>query len=64
MSQDINVKIVNYLKRLNPRRIGIFGFYARNEEIPQSDNDILFDFPGQASHFPLLPEGSVSFAQR
>jgi predicted nucleotidyltransferase len=53
MSQDINDKIVNYLKRFNPRRIGIFGSYARNEDTPQSDIDILVDFPEQVSLFDL-----------
>ena len=53
MSQDINDKIVNYLKRFNPRRIGIFGSYARNEDTPQSDIDILVDFTGQVSLFDL-----------
>jgi len=53
MSQDINDKIVNYLKRFNPRRIGIFGSYAREEDTPQSDIDILIDFSGQVTLFDL-----------
>ena len=53
MSQDINDKIVNYLKRFNPRRIGIFGSYARNEDNPQSDIDILVDFPEKVTLFDL-----------
>jgi predicted nucleotidyltransferase len=53
MSQDINDKIVNYLKRFNPRRIGIFGSYAREEDTPQSDIDILIDFTGQVTLFDL-----------
>jgi len=53
MSQDINDKIVNYLRRFNPRRIGIFGSYARNEDTPQSDIDILVDFPEQVTLFDL-----------
>lgn len=53
MSQDINDKIVNYLKPFNPRRIGIFGSYARNEVTPQSDIDILVDFPEQVTLFDL-----------
>jgi len=53
MSQDINDKIVNYLKRFNPRRIGIFASYARNEETPQSDIDLLVDFPEQVTLFDL-----------
>ncbi len=53
MSQDINDKIVNYLKRFNPRRIGIFGSYARNEDTPQSDIDLLVDFSEQVTLFDL-----------
>jgi uncharacterized protein len=53
MSQDINDKIVNYLKRFNPRRIGIFGSYARNEDTPKSDIDLLVDFPEQVTLFDL-----------
>lgn len=53
MSQDINDKIINYLKRFNPRRIGIFGSYARNEDTPQSDIDILVDFSEQVTLFDL-----------
>jgi predicted nucleotidyltransferase len=53
MSQDINDKIVNYLKRFKPRRIGIFGSYAREEDTPQSDIDILIDFSEQVTLFDL-----------
>jgi predicted nucleotidyltransferase len=53
MSQDINDKIVNYLKRFNPRRIGIFGSYARDEDTPQSDIDLLVDFPEQVTLFDM-----------
>lgn len=53
MSQDINDKIINYLERFNPRRIGIFGSYARNEDTPHSDIDILVDFPEQVTLFDL-----------
>jgi predicted nucleotidyltransferase len=53
MSQDINDKIVNYLKRFKPRRIGIFGSYAREEDTPQSDIEILIDFSEQVTLFDL-----------
>lgn len=53
MSQDINDKIVNYLKHFNPRRIGIFGSYARNEDTPESDIDLLVDFPEHVTLFDL-----------
>ena len=48
MSRDINDKIINYIRRFNPRRIGIFGSYARD-----SDIDILVDFSGRVSLFDL-----------
>jgi predicted nucleotidyltransferase len=53
MSQDINDKIINYLKRFNPKRIGIFGSYARNEDTAQSDIDLLVDFSEQVTLFDL-----------
>ena len=37
MSRDINEKIITYLKRYDPKRIGVFGSYAREEDTPQSD---------------------------
>jgi len=53
MSQDINDIIVNYLKRFNPKRIGVFGSYAREEDTPQSDIDILVDFSEPVTLFDL-----------
>jgi predicted nucleotidyltransferase len=53
MRQDINNKIISYLARFNPNRIGIFGSYARNEDTPKSDIDILVDFSGNITLFDL-----------
>ena len=53
MSQDINDIIVNYLKRFNPKRIGVFGSYARDEDTPKSDIDILVDFSEPVTLFDL-----------
>jgi predicted nucleotidyltransferase len=53
MSRDINEKIITYLKRFNPERIGVFGSYARQEDTPQSDIDILIDFTEPVSLFDL-----------
>jgi hypothetical protein len=53
MDQDVNRKIVDYLKSFNPKRIGIFGSYAREENTAKSDIDILVDFQGQVSLFDL-----------
>jgi len=41
---EINTNIINYLRPYNPERIGIFGSYARSEETPDSDIDILVKF--------------------
>ena len=42
--QEINNAIINYLDNYNPERIGIFGSFARQEETPESDIDILVKF--------------------
>ena len=41
---EINIRIINYLKPFGPDRIGIFGSFARGEETPESDIDILVKF--------------------
>lgn len=53
MRQDINNKIIQYLTRYKPNRIGIFGSYARNEDDSSSDIDILIDFSGKITLFDL-----------
>ena len=53
MQGDINKKIINYLIRYKPNRIGIFGSYARNEDNSESDIDILIDFRSKISLFDL-----------
>ena len=42
MKTDLNNKIITYLSKYHPNRIGIFGSYARNEKTP-NDIDILVD---------------------
>ena len=41
---EINITIIDYLRPYGPERIGIFGSYARSEETPNSDIDILVKF--------------------
>jgi len=41
---EINVRIINYLRPFGPERIGIFGSFARKEDTPDSDIDILVKF--------------------
>jgi uncharacterized protein len=46
--------IVNYLKGFNLQRIGIFGSFARNENRPNSDIDILVKFKETPSLLQLI----------
>lgn len=39
-----NTAIINYLRPFGTERIGIFGSFARKEETPESDIDILVKF--------------------
>lgn len=43
--------IINTLKPYNPKRIGLFGSVARNEETAASDIDILYNFNAPISLF-------------
>jgi predicted nucleotidyltransferase len=40
----VNIRIINYLRPFGPERIGIFGSFARKEDSPDSDIDILVKF--------------------
>jgi predicted nucleotidyltransferase len=44
LRSEININIINYLRQYGPERIGIFGSFARKEETPNSDIDILVKF--------------------
>jgi uncharacterized protein len=50
----LKAKIIHLLSRHNPKKIGIFGSYARNEESKSSDIDILVDFREQKSILDLI----------
>ena len=52
--QEINNAIINYLDNYNPERIGIFGSFARQEETPESDIDILVKFHDTISLLELV----------
>lgn len=43
--------IIEILKPYHPKRIGLFGSVARNEETPTSDIDILYSFNTPISLF-------------
>ena len=46
--------IIKTLKPYNPKRIGLFGSVARNEETSTSDIDILYSFNSPISLFGLV----------
>jgi predicted nucleotidyltransferase len=50
---EINISIINYLRPYSPERIGIFGSFARKEESPESDIDILVKFRNTISLLDL-----------
>lgn len=45
--------IIKVLKPYNPKRIGLFGSVARNEETETSDIDILYNFNSPVTLFNL-----------
>jgi len=49
-----NKIIVDYLQQYNPVKIGIFGSYAREENRPDSDLDILINLNTTISLFQLV----------
>ena len=51
---ETNNTIIDYLDKYNPERIGIFGSFARNEDTPGSDIDILVRFKDTLSLFDLV----------
>jgi hypothetical protein len=46
--------IIDYLSPYNPVKIGIFGSYAREENRPDSDLDILINLNSSISLFQLV----------
>ncbi|TVR69893.1 MAG: hypothetical protein EA408_12090 [Marinilabiliales bacterium] len=61
MVQNVNNIIISTLKEFNPERIGIFGSFARNENTPTSDLDILVKFKDGISLLQLIKlENSLS----
>jgi len=51
--RQINI-IIEVLKPYNPKRIGLFGSVARNEETVTSDIDILYNFNSPVTLFNLV----------
>ncbi|MCK4345636.1 MAG: nucleotidyltransferase family protein [Bacteroidales bacterium] len=52
--QEINKAIIEYLDQYYPARIGVFGSFARDEDTPESDIDILVRFKQTISLFELV----------
>ena len=53
-NQNTRNIILFHLKDYNPVRIGLFGSYARNEENPESDLDIMVKFKETLSLLQLI----------
>lgn len=51
--QEINKIIIEYLMPYDPVKIGLFGSFARNEQTPESDIDILVNLGKSISFFDL-----------
>lgn len=54
VNTSLSQKIVQLLSKHNPRKIGIFGSFARNQQSRSSDIDILVDFKEQKSILELI----------
>lgn len=54
LDSEIKMKITSILLRNGVTKIGIFGSYAREEEIPESDIDILVEFSEVKSLLELI----------
>jgi len=54
MTQKINNIIISMLKEFNPVRIGIYGSFAREDNTPESDIDILVKFKNGITLLQLI----------
>ena len=52
--EEIFEKIAQVLKNRGARKIAVFGSYAREEEKPESDIDIVVEFLGRKSLLELV----------
>ena len=52
--QEINKIIIDYLMPYEPVKIGLFGSFARQEETPESDIDILINIKKRISLYDLV----------
>ncbi len=54
LSLEAKNTILSTLSRFNPSFVGIFGSYARNEQTPKSDLDILVEFRSKVNLLDLV----------
>lgn len=54
IKKSLSQKIIRLLAKHRPKKIGIFGSFARNQESPKSDIDILVAFEEQKSLLDLI----------
>lgn len=54
MTHKFNDIIISTLREFNPERIGIFGSFARNENTPDSDLDLLVKFKSAITLLQLI----------
>ena len=47
-------QIIEYLRKYNPKRIAVFGSYARDEETKKSDIDLLVNFGNDITLLDLV----------
>ena len=52
--EEIEATLISFLGNYGARRIGIFGSYARGEQRPDSDLDLLVDFRDRKSLLTLV----------
>lgn len=52
--RNMESTLISILKKHDAAKIGIFGSYARGEETPGSDLDLLVDFKTSPSRFGLV----------
>lgn len=52
--EDTYKKIVDYLIKYHPKRIGVFGSFARGDATDKSDIDILIDIEKRINLFDLV----------
>jgi hypothetical protein len=51
--EEIQKQIVEFLKARNAKRVGLFGSFARKDDTPKSDIDVLVEFEGGMTLFRL-----------